>query len=67
MNINSQPDSRPEPSTSRPAGDSYDLPFERFQPYHFTAREFARLLLVRSAVLESRDAAGRYSDDLRVA
>jgi hypothetical protein len=47
--------------------DQHDAPFERFQPYHFSTRQLARLLLLRGEVLESRAGAGPFSDDLRAA
>ena len=56
--------------TSSTAGDRYqdtdehDVPFARFQPYHFSTRQLARLLVLRGQIQDSRSGQGRYADDL---
>jgi hypothetical protein len=48
------------------AGD-HDVPFERFRPYHFTPRELARLMQLRSELLDARLGHGRWVQDLAAA
>jgi hypothetical protein len=53
---------------SRPAsGGDHDVAFVRFQPYHFSTRQLARLLLLRGEIQDSRAGHGRYADDLPAA
>jgi hypothetical protein len=51
----------------RPDVDEHDVPFARFQPYHFSTRQLARLLVLRGQIQDSRAGAGRYADDLLAA
>ena len=45
-------------------GGTHDVPFVCFQPYHFSTRQFARLLMLRGEIQDSRSGQGRYADDL---
>ena len=47
-----------------PRPGEHDVPFVGFQPYHFSTRQYARLLLLRSEIQDSRAGRGRYTDDL---
>jgi hypothetical protein len=48
------------------AGD-HDEPFGGFRPYHFNLRQFARLLQLRSELLDARLGHGRWAQDLAAA
>ena len=45
-------------------GGTHEVPFERSQPYHFSTRQLARLLMLRGEIQDSRSGQGRYADDL---
>ena len=45
------------------AGD-HDQPFGGFRPYHFSTRQLARLLQLRSELLDARLGLGRWAEDL---
>lgn len=45
------------------AGD-HDEPFAGFRPYQFSTRQLARLLQLRSEVLDARLGDGRWAQDL---
>jgi hypothetical protein len=45
-------------------GGTDDEPFVRFQPYHFSTRQLARLLVLRGEIQDSRSGRGRYAGDL---
>ena len=49
---------------AQPPSDGYYAPFVRFQPYHFTARQLAHLLQLRSELLDARLGHGRWTQDL---
>jgi hypothetical protein len=48
------------------AGD-HDQPFAGFRSSHFSTRQFARLLQLRSELLEARLGHGRWAQDLAAA
>jgi hypothetical protein len=50
----------------RGAGDR-DQPFAGFRPYQFSTRQLARLLQLRSELLDARLGLGRWVQDLGVA
>ena len=51
-------------SSHAPRTGDHDVPFDRFQPYHFSTRQLARLLVLRGHIQDSRSGQGRYADDL---
>jgi hypothetical protein len=53
-------------STPSPAalGGNHDVPFVGFQPYHFSTRQFARLLVLRGEIQDSPLGSRSYADDL---
>ena len=56
---------QPQSTPSHAATSSeHDTPFVRFQPYHFSTRQLARLLVLRGQIQDSRLGHGRYADDL---
>jgi hypothetical protein len=50
----------------RDAGD-HDQPFAGFRPYQFSTRQLARLLQLRSELLDARLGLGRWVQDLGAA
>jgi hypothetical protein len=50
----------------RGAGD-HDQPFAGFRPYQFSTRQLARLLQLRSELLDARLGLGRWAQELGVA
>ena len=47
-----------------PRGGDHDEPFDGYRPSHFTLKQQARLLLLRSRVQEARLGEGALADDL---
>jgi hypothetical protein len=56
---------QPQSTPSRaPGTGDHDAPFARFQAYHFSTRQLARLLVLRGQIQDGRLGHGRYTDDL---
>jgi hypothetical protein len=55
----------PSPGTKDGTGaGDHDQPFDGFRPQVFNTRQLARLLLLRSEVLDARLGCGRWAADL---
>ena len=57
-------DSRPRGSLDGTGAGDHDEPFVGFRSYHFSTRQFARLLALRSELLDARLGRGRWAADL---
>jgi hypothetical protein len=57
-------DSSPRGSLDGAGAGDHDEPFEGFRPYQFSTRQFARLLRLRSDLLDARLGHGRWAADL---